>query len=111
MLLEHINIVESFDLIIAELLIQPWHHFHDRIAGILEFHPSEDIVEYMHKGALYTCDNLEYESDYCGFNRKCLYTLAHIGTNQSINYIKEVSQCNNTVIANHAKEILYEYGY
>ncbi len=111
MLLEHFNIVESFNLIIAELLIQPWHHFHDRIAGILEFFPSEDIIEYMYKGALYSCDNLEYESDYCGFNRKCLYALARIGTNQSINYIKEVSRCNNMIIANHAKKILYEYGY
>ncbi len=29
MLLEHFNIIKHFDLILAELLIQPWHHFHN----------------------------------------------------------------------------------
>ncbi len=109
MLLEHFNIIKHFDLILAELLIQPWHHLHDRIAGDLEFDASENITEYLYKGALYRCDNLEYESDYCEFNRKCLYALAKIGTNKSINYIKEVSKSSNTIISNYAKSILMEY--
>jgi hypothetical protein len=111
MLLEHFDIVRDFDLIIAELLIQPWHHFHDRIAGVLGFFPREEITEYLYKGALYSCDNLEYESDYCGFNRKCLYALAKIGTKSSIDYIKKISLSSNLIIAKHATNILIEFGY
>ena len=111
MLLEHFDIIKQFSLKIAELLIQPWHHFHDRIAGILEFNANEDIVEYLYKGSLYSCENLEYESDYCGFNRKCLYALAKIGTNESINYIKEVSKSGNTVVSKYANDILVEYKF
>ena len=61
--------------------------------------------------ALYCCDNLEYESDYCGFNRKCLYALAKIGTNESINYIKEVIKNGNDIVSNYAKNILKEYKF
>jgi len=108
MLLEHFNIINQFNETLAKLLIQPWHHLHDRIAGILEFNASENISEYLYKGALYSCDNLEYESDYCGFNRKCLYALAKIGTNKSINYIKEVAKEGNTIVSNYANSILKE---
>lgn len=106
MFLEHFSVVEDFNTVIAELLIQPWHHLHDRIAGILEFHPSEDIVEYLYKGALYNCANLEYESDYCGFNRKCLYALSKIGTKEAIHYIKEVANSDNIIVSKYAKDIL-----
>jgi len=111
MLLEHFNIINQFNETLAKLLIQPWHHLHDRIAGILEFNASENISEYLYKGALYSCDNLEYESDYCGFNRKCLYALAKIGTNKSINYIKEVAKEGNTIVSNYANSILKEYEF
>ena len=84
--------------------VQPWHHLHDRIAGILEFNASENIIEYLYKGALYSCDNLEYESDYCEFNRKCLYALAKIGTKESINYIKEVLKNGNDIVYEHQGE-------
>ena len=106
MFLEHFNVVRDFDLIVAELLIQPWHHFHDRIASILEFSPSEEIVDYLYKGALYSCNNLEYESDYCEFNRKCLYALSKIGTKEAINYLIEVAHCDNVIVSKYAKDIL-----
>ena len=106
MLVEHFNVVKSCNVIIAELLIQPWHHLHDRIAGILEFCPSEDIIEHLYKGALYYCDNLEYESDYCGFNRKCLYALSKIKTKEAICYLKEIATKSTTIVAAYAKDIL-----
>lgn len=111
MLLEHFNITKNYDLILAELLIQPWHHFHDRIAGILEFDKNEGIIDYLYQGALFSCDNLEYESDYCGFNRKCLYALARIGTKEAIEYIKKVSTSNNIIVSEYAKNILVKYNY
>ena len=109
MLLEHFDLIKKFDLILAELLIQPWHHFHDRLARMLEFNASEKIIDNLYKGAIYRCDNLEYESDYCEFNRKCLYALAKIGTSESIDCIKDVANSKNTIISNHAKKILHEY--
>lgn len=111
MLLEHFNIINYFNVMLAKLLIQPWHHLHDRIAGILEFNASENIIEYLYKGALYSCDNLEYESDYCEFNRKCLYALAKIGTNESVNHIKEVLKNGNDIVSNYAMNILKEYKF
>ena len=59
----------------------------------------------------YSCENLEYESDYCEFNRKCLYALAEIGTNESINCIKDVLKNGNDIVSNYAKNILKEYQF
>ena len=109
MLLEHFAITHHFDLILAKLLIQPWHHLHDRIANILEFDKNEETIAYLYQGALYRCDHLDYESDYCEFNRKCLYALAKIGTTSAIDYIKKVSISNNSIISYHAKSILVEF--
>lgn len=106
MLINHFDISENFDMILAPLLVQPWHHLHDRIATILEFDENEATIEYLFLGSLYRCDNLDYESDYCGFNKKCLYALAKIGTKRSIDYIKKVSSSNNPIISNHAKNLL-----
>jgi hypothetical protein len=106
MLLEHLEITNNFDLILAELLIQPWHHLHDSIARILENDKNEKTIEHLYLGCLYSCDNLDYQSDYCEFNRKCLYALAKIGTKESINYIKDVSKNGNDIVCNYAKSIL-----
>ena len=105
-LLEHFKNTKNFDLILAELLIQPWHHFHDRIATILEFDKNEDTIEFLCKGAFYRCDNLEYESDYCSFNRKCIYALAKIGTPEALNCIEKISASNKPIISNYAEYIL-----
>lgn len=108
MLINHFDISDNFDMILAPLLVQPWHHLHDRIASILEFDKNEATIEYLYLGSLYRCDNLEYESDYCGFNRKCLYALAKIGTKESIDYIKKASSSDNPIISNHARNLLSE---
>lgn len=108
---EHFEITRYIDEVIAPLIIQPWHHFHDRIASILEFDKNEKTVKYLYRGALYSCDNLEYESDYFGFNRKCLYALAKIGTREAIDYIKKVSICDNPVVSTYAKHILVEFDF
>lgn len=106
MLLAHFNITKDYDLILSSLLIQPWHSCHDRIASILEFDKNEETIEFLYLGALYRCDNLEYESDYYEFNRKCLYALKKIGTEQAINYIKKVANCDIKIVSNYAQRIL-----
>lgn len=108
-LFEHFEITSYIDEIIAPLLISPWHHFHDRIAGILEFDKNEKTLDLLFKGATYTCDNLDYESDYCGFNRKCIYALLKIGTDKAIQCIKELTDCENEIIANIAQSIKRKY--
>lgn len=109
MLIEHFKVVKDYRFILAELLTQPWHHFHDNIARILEFNVSEDLSEYLYKGALYSCENLEYQSDYKEFNRKCIYALAKIGTKKSNQYIKQISNCGDEIIANIANKIMENY--
>lgn len=110
-LLTHFHCVKHYCVTLAPLLIQPWHHLHDRIAGMLEFESDERIIEYLYQGSIYRCENLEYESDYCEFNRKCLFALAKIGTHKAITYVKTVSTCENTIIAKHALTIIKEYSF
>lgn len=111
MLVEHFNITEQYDLEIAPLLTQSWHHLHDRIARILEYDHNEQTAEYLFKGSTYRCENLDYESNYCEFNRKCLYALLKIGTPKSLSYIKEIANCKNQIIANYAKAIINTYSF
>ena len=109
MFLSHFQCVNYYCITLSKLLIQSWHHFHDRIAGMLEFDADERIIEILRQAAMYRCDNLEYESDYCEFNRKCLYALARIGTQDAIKSIKDVSCVNNPIIAKHALMIMKQY--
>lgn len=111
MLLTHFDITQKYDLVLAPLLIQPWHHFHDRLASILEFDKREDVIEYLYLGALYRCDNLAYESEYCEFNRKCLYALAMIGTEAAMNYLKKLSVCDEPIISQYAQKIIKEFSF
>lgn len=108
-LFEHFEITSYIDEIIAPLLILPWHHFHDRIAGILEIDKNEKTLGFLFKGATYTCDNLDYESDYCGFNRKCIYALLKIGSDKAIQCIKELTYCENEIVADIAQSIVKKY--
>ena len=110
MLLSHFHCVNHYCVTLAHLLIQPWHHLHDRIAGMLEGVSDERVIDFLYQGSMYRCDNLEYESDYCEFNRKCLFALAKIGTQDAIKSIKNVSDIDNLIIANHALEIIAQYG-
>ena len=109
-LAEHFEITRYIDEVLASLLIQPWHHFHDNIARILEFDHNEKTAEYLLQGATYTCDHLDYESDYCEFSRKCLYALLKIGTPKTLQYIRDVACCDHPIIANHAKTLIKKYG-
>ena len=105
-LCEHFEITKHIDEIIAPLLIQPWHHQHDRIALILEFDQNEATAELLFAGATYTCEKLDYQSDYCEFNRKCIYALSKIGTEKALNYIKALTSCDNRIVAEEAEKIL-----
>ena len=109
MLLSHFNCVNHYCITLSQLLIQPWHHFHDRIASMLEFDADERIIENLRQAAVYRCDNLAYESDCCEFNRKCLFTLARIGTQDAIKSIKDISGVDDPIIANHALEVMKQY--
>ena len=105
MLIDHFNITKYFGKTIAPLVIESWHHLHDRIARILMFDKNPETTDYLYKGATYHCDNLEYQSDYCEFNRKCMYGLYNINTEYSILLLKSLVD-SNEIIANIAKNIL-----
>ena len=109
MLLSHFHCVSHYCIVLSQLLIQPWHHLHDRIAGMLEFDADEGMIEILRQAAVYRCDNLEYENDYCEFNRKCLFLLAKIGTQDAIKSIKDVADVDNPIIANHALKVIEQY--
>ncbi len=96
---------EILDLI-GPLLTEPWHHMHDSIAMGLEFEANPKTINYLYQGAQYRCENLEYESDYCEFNRKCIWGLWKIGTEDAIEKIRSLSSFPNEVIKNHALAML-----
>lgn len=108
MLIEYFNITLLFDDTIAPLLIQPWHHFHDRISSILVNDANENTIEFLYSGALYQCDNLDYESDYRECSRKCIFALLNIGTPDAINKIQIISNSQDNIVAQHAKKILFD---
>lgn len=104
-----LDITVCIDEVIAPLLIEPWHHFHDNIASILESDANEKTIKYLYLGASYCCDNLDYQSDYCEFNRKCLYALSTIGTKEALDALKTIANGNgefNKIVISDAKEIL-----
>ena len=105
-LITHFGVEKSFALLLAPLMLVPWHHLHDSIASTLEFHPDPALTDFWFQAAAYRCDNLDYESDYCEFNRKCLFALKAIGTNEAIFCIKKITECENEIIANNAKEFI-----
>ena len=106
---EHFGITKCVDEVIAPLLIQPWHHFHDTIARILEFDKNEKTMHYLFLGATYFCENLDYQSDYCQFNSKCLHGLLKIGTEEAIELIKKVAKDDNQIVANTALDLIKRY--
>jgi hypothetical protein len=104
--IEYFGIEEQYQINLAKLLTLPWHHFHDRIAGLLNTNPCDDILSCLYEGSTFRCDNLDYESDYCEFNRKCLYALAKNGSEKSREFIMQVAKCDNEIIASHAVKIM-----
>ena len=108
-LIEHLNVEKQYQVDLAKLLTLPWHHFHDRVAGLLNNDPDDEILQYLYEGALFRCDNLDYESDYCEFNRKCLFALLKNGSIASREYIRRVTKCENKIIADHAAMIIEKY--
>ena len=105
MLLEHFQIVPHFVLTLAPLLIQPWHHWHDRIARLLMNDKNPGITLFLYQGATYYCENLEYQSDYNEFNRKCMYGLFNIGTTEAKSCLKKLCQNENKNISTIASEL------
>ena len=106
MLVEHFQVVSFFALILAPLLIQPWHNFHDRIARLLMNEKNPDIVSFLFRGATYYCKNLDYQSDYKEFNRKCMYGLRNIGTIEAVSCLNELCKHEDKSNSALAKKFL-----
>lgn len=105
MLLEHFQITSHFILNIAPLLIQSWHHWHDRIARLLMSEKSIEAIPFLYQGATYCCENLDYQSDYNEFNRKCIYALRNIATTEALACLQKLCKHKNENISTIAKEV------
>lgn len=108
-LIERFNMEKQLQVGLAGLLTLPWHHFHDRVAGLLNNAPGDEILPQLYDGATFRCDNLDYESDYFEFNRKCIYALLKNGSEKSYEYIRILAKCENKIVADYAAEIIEEY--
>lgn len=105
MLLEHFEIVSHFVPIFAPQLIQPWHTFHDRIARLLMEEKKPETTRLLYQGATYCCENLDYQSDYNEFNKKCIHGLYNIGTTEAKNCLEELCKNENKNISAAAEKL------
>ena len=92
--------------LIAPLLIQPWHSFHDSFARVVSFNANPKFTDLLFRGAVYTCDNLEYQEDYKEFNRKCMFGLLKIGTQEALDKLYQLTLHEDKVISDIATYVL-----
>lgn len=106
LLLEHFGITKLFTIQLAPLLVQPWHHMHDTLARLLMQCADPQTARHLFQGSSYYCENLEYQSDYGEFNRKCMHGLKNINTDESIHFLRLLATHESSIIKKLAQEIL-----
>ena len=106
LLMLHFDNANQFDEQLAPLLLRDWHNSHEDIASILTASKNPNTAKLLYEASTADFDYLEYQSDYREFNRKCMYALYNIGTDETFGYLKKLSEYENRVIANIAANLL-----
>ena len=106
LLMLNFDTANQFDERLAPLLIQDWHISHEDIASILTASKNPNTAKPLFEASTVDFDYLQYQSDYREFNRKCMYALYNIGTDEAFGYLKQLSENENPIIANIAANLL-----
>lgn|SRR5512138_1520406 len=91
--------------ILNQLLVEGWHQKHEDIALSLEKSHDPSSVEALYHAALSRYRYLDYDESY-GLARKCIWALSKIGTVEADRRLRDLSQIENSVIAEYARKRL-----
>ena len=90
----------------SELLKYSWHNCHDQLVSNFQWLSNPIAIEILYKTAL----NEEIESmDYKPIARKCTWALADIGTKESKEKLKILSNCGDEIIEGYANKRLINW--
>lgn len=92
-------------LILAELVVQPWHHSHQNIALALQDLRAAETADALAAAALMKPDYLDFDDSHA-FARKCTWALADIGTPKARRHLESLSRCVDPEIASYAQRRL-----
>lgn len=88
-------------------LIEKWHHNHEDIIAILTSIKSETSIPYINAAIKMHFKYLDLsDTNYASFIRKCMWALADINTEESIELLKIYLESENPVIKQYADEQL-----
>jgi hypothetical protein len=93
-------------LILAELLVQPWHHSHEDIALTLQDLRVAETADALAAAALMKHPYLDNVYENNVFARKCIWALADIGTPEARRHLESLSLCVDPEIASYAQRRL-----
>lgn len=91
--------------LLAELLLQPWHHEHENIAGALQDMRVPATADALAQAALTKHDYLAYDDSHA-FARKCTWALADIGTPEARTHLEHLARADDPEIAAYAQKRL-----
>jgi hypothetical protein len=91
--------------VLAELLLQPWHHKHEDIARTLQNLCVPETADALASAALIKHEYLEY-NDSQAFARKCVWALADIGTPQARAHLENLARGPHLEVVAYAQKRL-----
>lgn len=90
-------------ILFCRAMEEDWHKQHEEIARIFQFKlKCECSVESLMKAMIQKYDYLIVSGDYDSFVRKCMYSIANLRTDHSLESLKKLSKSTDVIIKSHA---------
>jgi len=97
------SFIEGVCCLYNDLLLQDWHRYHDTIAGLLQFDIKDSSsVIYFKESIRLKFDYLFNSDDYEPYVTKCMWGIAKIGGEYSIDVLMELTKSEDEVVRNAA---------
>jgi len=91
--------------VLAELLLETWHHKHEDIARSLQNLCVPESADALASAALIKHEYLEYNDSHA-LARKCVWALADIGTSRARRHLEELARTSDPEVAAYAQKRL-----
>ena len=91
---------EVFD-VLGQLFVCDWHQRHEDLATLFQVCKTPIVAKYLYQAALSKYAYLDWNSN-LPLQRKCIWALADIGTQEARSYLEKLSNLGNSMIASFA---------
>jgi hypothetical protein len=95
---------------VHKLLLEDWHSLQEDFAFSLGFTRNPSSVPYLIKAIDMLIPAYDYQNGNEAYHRKCLYSLAKIGTSEAVTGIFELRHHHFSDVREAAEEVIEEYG-